>query len=45
MSSPSNEGIQVPALGGDVKIDIASHEQPMLTGWCPNLIQAIIQHL
>lgn len=45
MSGSSNDCIQVAALQWDIKVDVASHEHPMLGRWGPYLVQTLVKHL
>jgi hypothetical protein len=43
--SSADHGVQVPSLGRLVEYNVTTHEYPCFRCWCPDLVQAIIQHL
>lgn len=43
--SSADHGVQVPSLGGLVEYHVTTHEYPSFRRWCPDLVQAIVQHL
>lgn len=43
--SSADDGVQVPSLGGLVEYNITAHEYPCFPCWCPDLVQAVVQHL
>ena len=45
VGSPTDDGVEVPSLGGLVEAHVTAHEHPLLGGRRADLVQAVVKHI